>query len=302
MKITILDDYQADLSLKESSFASVFHVSSWKRAVTEHVGGKALFFFCKEGDFSWLIPVYQKLPWSTQFRIGGIGYGGPIPLYKTTSPLEEKANIDRLIRILEQHLDQKCTSYATFPWEKWAELPIAKPDFLTFTQIIHLDPNPSYLFEKVLTGNVRTAIRQAERQGVKTRKLDQGELQMAHHLLSLTQTQVKASYITPFSFFQHLALSGEGAECWGAFLEDGRMAAMSVLLYAHESAFHFLHGWDRAFAPPGTNQILIWAMIQRSLQCNLRTFNLGESHSDSLRETKKRWGAKMYPILRGCFQ
>lgn len=301
MRITQLSDSEWDQLLLKSPFSSVFHTSFWKQRVTQFIGGKADLLHCQNEQNAWLVPIYSGAPWSSQFRIGSIGYGGPLPLYLPVNAQNEEKKIQELVQTLENFFHSKCTGYSTYPTELWNQLSLEKPLFLTFTQSLALSLDPTHLFEKVLSGNVRTSIRQSQRHQVHTRPILFSEMDLAYSLLCETQKQVKAAYITPFSFFQSLCEPNSPfSECWGAYTPTGQMVAMSVLLYFQDQSFHFLHGWNRPYAPSGTNQSLIWSLIQRSIHLGCKTFNFGESHSESLREAKKRWGTHPLPILKSA--
>lgn len=299
IKVEPIEDLEWDTYLEVSPYSTFFHTSFWKNSVINHLGGEARFFICSNEKRKWLVPVYLG-KWSKGFRIGAIGYGGPLPLEAIADPNQEKAAIKDIIRKLETLIGLPCTDYVTYPMAKWDELLISLPNFLTQTHLLCLEGGQLHVFENVLSGNVRTAIRRSAQYGLEARLASKTDLFQAHCLLAKTQQQVGASYTTPYSLLDQLfSHSEKGIELWVCFDKFKEMISMSLMLHYRQHSIHYLHGWDRSRSPPGANQALLWSMIKRSIELGSKTFNFGESPNLSLKQAKERWGAKQVPILRG---
>ncbi len=264
-----------DRAIQSSPYCSYFHQSCWIKTVCEHIGGTYR-LVVSDG---WAYPLFFGEPWSETFRIGSIGYGGPLPLFAIKSP--ELPSLQPLVDLYQM----PCSGLTAFPHSGWKE---ANSE----TEILALQ-DPETLFKKVLSGNVRTAIRRAT--GCLAQQLEERE--EAYSLLVQTQERVEAGYITQKPFFMALC-DLPGVELWGGFSESGALATMALLLIGEREAFHLFHGWNPEEQVIGLNQLLIWNMIQSAEKAACKTFNLGESHSPSLKKAKQRWGSHSFGIVR----
>lgn len=297
MLLEKLSDENWDTLVSVSPYASFFHNSFWINSVCRLIGGISMKILASDNQRKWVIPIYFGLPWSSTFRIGSIGYGGPLPLYNAIEPTEERAKIEKIRSHLQKEFQLECSGITTFPWHCWNAISTKAKEELAETQIISLPTDEDYAFTKILSGNVRTAIRRAE--GYLISLLDETMGEEAYTLLQSTQLRVGSSYLTQKSFFLHLLKHrNEGVQVWGAFDRHNNLVAMSLLLLGQREAFHLFHGWDLNSKLPGLNQALIWEMIKSSIQKKCTSFNMGESHSPNLKNAKKRWGAKSCPILK----
>lgn len=296
MRISLISDQEWDQALQSSAYAEFFQTSFWKNQVASCIGGQGHLYLCEDDDHKWLVPCYTGAPWSKGFRIGSVGYGGPIPLQRRQDPLVENQKIHEMIAGLESVFKSRCTGVTTYPCKEWGGL-----DGLSITQVIPLKDSQELVFTGVVTGNVRTTIRRAEQTELTVAKIvDAEELKVAHRLLCETQIRVNALYTTPWAFFSGLTASNH-VTVWG-IRHEGEMIAMSLMLSYAKKAFHLFHGWKRDQIPPGTNQLLMWEMVKHAIAEECHSFNMGESHADSLRIAKQRWGAEEVPILKMSFQ
>lgn len=302
MQIVPLTDTQWDLLLSESPHATFFHTSFWKNAVIRAFGGEATLFRCETEGKHWLIPVYKGTGLSSGFQTSSIGYGGPIPLFSISDPMAAIQEIRGIVNRLEAECGTRCTGYVTFPLLNWEKVALEPGEFFSYTQILPLHFDIEYVFEKVIGGKVRTAIRRAVKGGLSVRKIENQEINEGHALLVATQKNVGASYTTPYPFFKYLVeQSRKGIETWGGFDQNGKMVVMSMMLHTKASSFHLFNGWDRQSAPIGANQAVLWEMILYSMRLGLKELNLGESHQESLKRAKEEWGSIFYPILKAKF-
>lgn len=300
MKIIKLTDEEWDFCLTAAHYKCFFYTSFWKNQIIKNFGGQALLIKCEVASKNWLVPLYFGKPWSQGFRTSSIGYGGPIPLFHIHDPDLELKNIRNVLTELESKYKISCKGFTTYPSHDWASVTLKNKEFLSFTQILSLEKDPTYLFEKVFSGNVRTSIRRAQKEGVCVRLIYPNEVKVAYKLLVETQQTVKSTYVTPFSFFSSLFESASnGVKVWGAFSQLNEMVAMSMSLFTELDGFHLFSGWDRRLGKGGANQAILWTMIQEALKLNLVSFNLGESPSELLNKAKSRWGGNMVPILKG---
>jgi hypothetical protein len=304
MEFECLQSHDWDRYLIKSPYRTFFQKSFWIDSVCQFLGGKSQLLKHSLGEKSWLIPVYQGSPWSSGFRVGSVGYGGPLPLHHIVNPMSERDYMFQIIEKLEKFNQCVCTGCCAFPHHLWYEMNSFSGQYFTETEMIQLQNSHEAVFNDVITGNVRTAIRRANKNNVQVHLLKEEHLAEAGHLLRETQTTVGASYTTSQKLLEHLfKYKKEGVEFWGAFNEHNELIAMAVLLIDGQTAIHLFHGWKRkslshSDAGQGINQALIWEMIKSSINQKCVYFNLGESHSNPLKEAKQRWGSLTYPILR----
>jgi hypothetical protein len=296
MTLEIIDDCIWDELLMRSPYKSIFQTSFWKNSVCRFLGGEARMAYYKKANLQWLLPLYFGKPWSAGCHIGSMGYGGPLPLFEMESVKGLETAFLEMVQYIEQTFACKCTGARTFPWQGWRSYP-ANQGTLTETEMIPLALTKEQTFEEVLTGNVRTAVRRSVQEGVNVKHLPQEYLRVAIELLHDTQARVGASYKTPIKFLEHL-WNHPNVEFWSVFSKGGALTAMSVLLLYENTAFHLFHGWQKEEMPAGANQALIWEMVQSAIKRGCRFFNMGESHSASLKQAKQRWGTISYPILK----
>lgn len=297
MLLEKLSDDEWDKMVPVSPYSSFFHNSLWMNAVCKFVGGESAKILITDKKSSWLVPIYFGRPWSSTFRIGSIGYGGPLPLENLTASCEIRETFEKIGMILQKEFQISCSGITTFPWALWSSLSLQSNEVISETQIIPLLGDEEAVFTKVLSGNVRTAIRRASEYRIAL--LDEENGEEAYELLKKTQLRVGSCYVTQKSLFLYLLKQrASGIEVWGGFDLEQKLVAMSVLLIGNREAFHLFHGWDPDVKITGLNQALIWKMVESSIQKKCSSFNMGESHSESLKIAKKKWGAQPCPILK----
>jgi hypothetical protein len=302
MEINRLCDREWDQAVSKSPYRSFFHKSYWINAVCKQLGGHALLFKSNFADNSWLCPVFAGTPWSSNgFRMGSIGYGGPLPLQEPKEMDEEAEHIGKIYTELERQLKLPCTGFCTYPNANWSCLDHHSNFYLTETEMIPLEgKSEADLFNKVITGNIRTSIRRAEKEGIYISLLEDSRLEEAGTLLRETQRMVGAGYSTPQTFLEQLFSDRRenGVEFWAAQDKNGVLLGMSIHLIYEPTSIHLFHGWRKDTPSLGTNQALIWEMVKSAIKHNCRHFNMGESHSASLKVAKQKWGTCTIPILR----
>jgi hypothetical protein len=296
--VEIVDSFeQAEIVLTK---VPLFQETAWRSALTECFGGTSKMVILSQCGEPWYsLAVFSGAPWSAagEFRVGAVGYGGPYPLHQcATDALSSPGALASLLERTQEALGLKLAGGTTFPLKiSW------KQDLLgqvSYTSCVSLPAADEEMFEKVISKNVRTAVRKAQKTGVVVQKLGEKDLFSAHELLTATQNRVGASYETPLKFLQSLhGMANPSVDFYGAFV-NGVMCAFSGFLYGSSEAFHLFNGWDREFASLCPNQLLLWCGIKESISRQLATFNFGESHYKTLAEAKSRWGGHEVPLIR----
>jgi hypothetical protein len=268
----------------------------------EHLGGSLRLFEALEHQSRWLIPCYFGMPWSNiGFRVGGVGYGGPLPLQNVTSAQHEFEQLNCVLHLLSEFTSKKCDGVTTYPAAFWESLQSSPSIAISNTRIITLPRDGTTLFDTVISGNVRTAIRKARKYGVEIRHILPDDIPIAHKLLVDTQRSVGASYTTPLELFADICCNMQTVTCTLVAIYEKSVIGVATLLNTYHYGFHQFHGWDRRFANTAANQLLIWGLLEESITAGCRFFNMGESHSAELETAKARWGSHRVPILRLSF-
>lgn len=286
-----------DKLLKKSIYATPFHDYQWGVLTTELLGGEYVPLVATKDDYQWLIPGYRLKPWAKSqghFRIGSIGYGGPLPVHKMISSDSEIRNVNGILNQIASQLKLSKINALLYPAHEWSALTNTNLQFGSTCKVA-LSSNSKELFDDTLSGNVRTAIRKSVKEGVVVRSVNvnnDSEMTQAHDLLCSTQNRVAASYTTSYKIFEALAskkMTNTSSQTFIA-VHNGVLVGTSTLLYDDAQAFHLFHGWDRSFTKLCANQALIWHMMCFAIELGIKTFNMGESHTDALLEAKMRWG------------
>lgn len=231
-----------------------------------------------------------------RFSFSAIGYGGATEL----SPTRDLDREGVAARQLAKHLE--AAGKGRFQRLVGLPLPAGTDDCETTfptaeTSIIPLAVRVDETFSHVLTGNVRTAIRKAQANGVTCRELATQDIEPLHTLIVNTQRNVGSTYLTRLEFVTSLFnLDQPEVKLFGAFV-DGHLASGIILLADGEHAFHYLHGWDRDQSGLCVNQAVLWHAVEHAVRTGRRWFNMGASHSKSLLNAKLRWGAQIEKYL-----
>lgn len=297
MAFTIVTPEQWRCELGEHPFATPFHNIDWLTMVQKFIGGDLTLYSYRDELGVWMVPCFSGTPWATSgFRVGAIGYGGPLPPMTLLSPVDLCCRFETLLDALGRFREQTCDGAVTFPNTSWDRL---KGNGQTRrsvydTQVLPLFASPLML--AAMKKPIRNAISKAERLGVVVRLIRESEIEEAQTILAETQRRVGASYVTSARFLCALTAHGPMTKVFVAKVGES-IAGVAAVLFGKSSAFHLLHGWDRGFASTCSNQALLWQIIQDCYSSGATTFDMGRSHYSSLALAKSQWGAYPTPVL-----
>jgi hypothetical protein len=301
--IEVIDNTSWDKYLSKANQSSPFQTYAWSKGIERILGGKFMPVYAVIGQRSWLIPCYLGSPWATndELRIGSIGYGGPLPIHEIEDISGEYIAIQDVLNGLSLKFNCSQVMATLYPRPGWGELN-DRGLSLSETVIVPLSSTIETIFTLTLTGNTRTAIRKATKEGVVIREVNTEnieECERAYKILRDTQVSVGSNYTTNRDLFFALA-RGETLGLTKVFISvvHDTITGVAVLVWNEHEAFHLFHGWDKAFAYSCANQALIWHMMKYAHELNVPVFNMGESHSDSLLAAKLRWGGRTVPVAR----
>lgn len=295
LKVQELTSSEWQTYIENSDYNSVFFQFWWGNATEQHFSVKFKpLLMTTDADLKVLVPCYIT---DVNFRIGFIGYGGPLPLVY----MNVNCEIDLYHRImvqLKEYFNLPCIGFTSYVHTKWQKVEDYMQPFISNTTVVSLDETEDVVFSQTISGNVRTAIRKAKKSNVTIRDISPDLLPQAYKLIIDTQSSNGAGYVTDYDFFTFLALSNsEYSKGFAAYIDDEMLGA-AICLFSPKEAFHYLHGWNRVNLSTCFNQLLIWSMMQEAIKRKCKFFNMGESHYKSLLEAKKRWNGVEVPLIR----
>ncbi len=304
MKLFYINGAQWQKLLDSKLYTAPFHTYDWYNMLSHFFKADLTLLLAEEESCSWIIPIFQDLPWLKQGEIStsAIGYGGPLPLHKITSFQKEYERIINLLEFILKHFNTNKIHASLFPSANWLDIKLNPRDRIDNTVKITLSGSAEKTFNHIITGNVRTAIRKSQRTGVLVREVSLNEnevIAMSTRLLQKTQRDVGSIYVTDKGLVETLLGTRSNIIKSRLFVAElhGKVEAMSIAISNQHELFHLYHGWNRSSSYSSANQALIWEMINCAELEHLRFFNMGSSHSKSLLEAKLRYGGNIEPVL-----
>lgn len=291
-----VDDIAWSSELQTAPYASPFHEYAWNDMVAEHFDYEFQGYAASYGDQTWLIPAYHH---DQLIRSSFMGYGGPLALHQVTDGAAEiRTSVDMLME-LKAKLGATSVQGTLYPADFW---PVKSPEQaieMTQTTILDITFTSEDIFNTILSGNCRTAIRKAAKSGVRIRSLTETDAyEQAKALLNETQRQVGSSYITDISLLCSIGSLNDStimADTYTAEI-NGQPIAMSTVVMNQHEAFHLFSGWDRKNANVCANQALHWNNILQAQKYGSAQYNMGESHTQQLLAAKLRWGGRVVAV------
>lgn len=295
MKLSQISKKLWDQWVEKEIKANVFHSSFWCELTAKTFNKRIMYYTAEYINDRYLMPIFFDET-TGEYSIGFIGHGGPLLLKNTSSVLTQ----DTLIRLILE----LGKIFGKFPKKVILDIQNNAADYqlqhycckINKTQVLDITKSIESIFEKQISGNVRTAIRKAKKDNVYIlEEYCADDLLRAHELLTRTQIYVGSSYVIPYKLFKSLASSPLSS----IFLakKDNNIIAVSVCLFFQRKAFFYLNGWDRSYSSSCPNQLLIWSMINEANARGCSTFNFGVSHSEALRRSKSRWGTSDFFVI-----
>lgn len=290
LEVANVDDKNWDELISQTEFPSAFLTSWWLRSVEKHFQRKLLLLRIAKNNLDCLTPVYIA-PDNNSFSVGFIGYGG---LNYLTSKI---ANSDSVINAIQKYTSINNFSLTSYPHSEVNKIDSAYNITENTTRLLDLSALKNKSFNASYSGKVRTAIRKASRSGVQVCRADINDITTIHRLVNQTQSNVKSQYKTPLGFLEFFFDNDEYARVYKASLNSKIIATCVVILSKFEMSY-YLNGWDRSYSSFYPNQAIIHNMIQDAISWNIRFFNFGVSHYDSLDKSKSQWGGDKYKIYK----
>ena len=150
MRVKSLTLKEWEILERAASITTPFHDVAWFELILSSLGGELDQYLCEFDGQRWLVPCFSNGPWGEKsFRIGSIGYGGPVPLFDCPTPEAMVAGSLRAIRAVAQKRNQVCLAASVFPLSTWGGLEESAlcGGHCVSTSIIYADQSPEETFD-----------------------------------------------------------------------------------------------------------------------------------------------------------
>lgn len=148
------------------------------------------------------------------------------------------------------------------------------------------------LGHNLFKGSVRTDIRCAEKNQItvhRYNKSNRRDLMLFYDLYIKTMEKVQAKYCISLPLIEDLLNDERNAELYLAHYND-KIVSGSIILKSKNNIFYWINASDSISLKFKPNHKVLSHIINE--YSDMDYINLGFSHSDTLRQFKKTWGAK----------
>lgn len=213
-----------------------------------------------------------------------IGYGGPI----CSTPLTLESLADLIVSI-ENQIKIRIRRMKLFPGDI-DNSPIGANWSLEHASILKINPG----WEDRLPKPTRYSIKQAVKNYVEVRQIDQNDLHRFYEIYSETMERVKSSYKTPESLFQRL-FEFPNVDFMGAFVA-GKLEATCIFLNQGEWSYYWWSASTLTGRKYNTNYLILFSEIKKLQQHGVRILDMASSNNQGVSKFKTQWGAELKPF------
>ena len=287
----LLDDRWCDLVARHPG-ASVFHSSSWLRALTRTYGYRAMVVTSNPpGEaLSNGLALCEVRSWITGSRLVSL------PFSDHVQPLLDEScgifDIGEWIRAECSHEDWRYIEFRPLSGGFHAEHRMQASESFWFHSL-DLSPSTEQLFRKTHRNCIQRRIRHAERQGLSYRRGCSTELLDAfYELLTLTRKRHRL-LPQPRAWFRNL-LECMGPDAEIRLVRKDEIPVAAILTLRHRNAVVYKYGCsDRKLHHLGGMALLFWRLIEESKAEGAEQIDFGRTDMDNagLTRFKDRLGA-----------
>ena len=281
-----------DSFVTRHSLGLVYHLSSWQRVLENsfrHIRGRILVLRDPGGEIQAGLPVYDVKSWLLSNRLVSV------PFATMCDPLvSTKEEFDLLWPAIE---DESAKHRS-----KRVEIRVRRistdclPTLLTASarykhHYLPLGENADKLYRSFHQSCVRRRVEKGRRAGVIVEeRQDEQSLRVFHAFLVATRRRHLLPPM-PFAFFQAMyrCLSPDRASLYLAVHAGEPVGGLLALKFKDLWTSEYSGSADNA--PPGTDQVLYWEVIQRAKSSGAGCFSFGRTSFDNtgLLDYKRRW-------------
>lgn len=278
-----------DRFVRSSPDGTVFHLSAWKRIVTEVFHHTPHYLVAREGDrILGALPLFEVRGLLT----GRVLVSTPYAAYGGLCGTDPAAR-NALLACAREMAEQQGSRYVELRnlFNPIPEL-LTRPFFVTF--IKRIDPDPDANFT-ALSRKRRHMIRRGIREGLESRT--GWEALAAFHELYVRNRRQLGS--PPFSRRLFEAIRDEFGEEAGLLTiwQGRRMVAGVLSLYYGDQVIPYYGASLPIASPVAVNDFMYWELMRASCLEGYRVFDFGQSHAGSgTYDFKRHWGFEPTPI------
>jgi CelD/BcsL family acetyltransferase involved in cellulose biosynthesis len=286
-------DAEWDAFVKQSPLGLVYHLSAWRRVLTEafpHIDGRFLVLRSRVGgEIVAGLPVYTVKSWLLGNHVSSLPYA------TFCDPLIESAEqFGVLLRELEPIRWRDRNRFIEIRSTKTSglltQLPlIARSNYKH--HYLRLNRSAEALFATFAKSSVRQKATKASRDGVIVEEQEgKSALRACYAILSDTRARLSLP-VLPFRFFEamrrHLA---PGQLKLLVALQQGKPVACHLIL-RFKGTWISEHSGSNDEANSGVNQLLYWETIKRAIEDGAKIFSFGRTSAtnEGLLSYKRRW-------------
>jgi Acetyltransferase (GNAT) domain len=267
-----------------------FHSRAWLRIIRDTYGHRPICFVAKSGDgVQAMLPIVEVQSWITGRR------GVMLPFADCCPPMaSDAAAYDLVLAEAVKYAQERRWKYLEFRGgRKW--MPEAQASVAFHAHILDLSAGTDQLFGR-LEGRMRTAIRKAEKEGVRVEVLNAAEAIETYYTLHCETRKKHGVPPQPFSFFQNLyshAISKGSGIVVVARYQGVPIAAAVFMHYGRQAVYKFSAS-NAAFLRLCGNNVVLWEAIKWYANHGLSSMHFGRTSfgNDGLRKYKTGWGAE----------
>jgi len=267
-----------------------FHSRAWLRTIRDTYGHRPICFVAKSGSsVQAMLPIVEVQSWITGRR------GVSLPFADFCPPMASDA-------VAFDMVFAKAVEYARE--RKWKYLELrggrcllreAKASVAYHAHVLDLSAGPDGLFGR-FEGRMRTAIRKAEREGVRVEVSNAAEAVRTYYDLHCETRKKHGVPPQPFSFFQnvyrHIISTGFGIVVVARY--QGAPVAAAVFMHYGRQAVYKFSASNAAFLRLCGNNVALWEAIKWYANQGFSRMHFGRTSfgNDGLRKYKAGWGAE----------
>lgn len=250
-----------------------FHGSAWARVLHDTYGHNPVYFGrIESGRLAALLPVIEVFsPWAGR-------RGVSLPFTDFCLPLgTEVGDARALYELALEHGRKRRWRYLQCR-SRHQQWPGALPSLGFYGHVIDLAPGPDALF-KAFDGAVRRAIRKAEAAQVRIAFATNVESMRTFYALHCRTRRRHGVPPQPFQFFANIArhVLGQGKGFIAIASLDHRPIAAAVFFHQGRQALYKFGASDKSFQQVRSNNLLMWAAIQRCAAQGCTSLHLGRT-------------------------
>jgi Acetyltransferase (GNAT) domain len=285
--------------LREAAGATFFHTIDWGEAASRSFGWKCRpCLVSSAAGSAWVCLVFET---NRGLEAGPVGYGGFLPLGAT----DASASISGAMRAVEAACGgTPFIRIVGSPLGRRLESPLDLGMRPRSTSVVHMPTTWQEMWDDVVVGSARTAVRRSTDQGVETYFVDcAADIDALYPLYDESMSRVGATYRTPPFLLQELVSLGQDRVWMIAARKDGVTLAWSMFLRFEATLFHWISVYCDGARPLMANHRILYEMFKLACVKRIGVVDMGASHTDGQRFAKSRWGAELreYDVFDAAF-